>query len=107
MIVDPSAASFIAALRQAGWPAESARNNVMEGIRVTADLLRQGKLVICTPCRDAIREFSLYCWDQRAVGDKVVKRFDHAMDDIRYFAASVGVKGGFVGGLAVEREPWR
>ena len=83
VIVDPSAASFIAALRQAGWPAESARNDVLEGIRVTADLLRQGKLVICTPCRDAIREFSLYCWDQRAVGDKVVKRFDHAMDDIR------------------------
>lgn len=107
VIVDPSAASFIAALRQEGWPAESARNDVLEGIRVTADLLRQGKLVICTPCRDAIREFSLYCWDQRAVGDRVVKKFDHAMDDIRYFAASVGRGGGFVGGLAVERELWR
>lgn len=107
VIVDPSAASFIAALRQEGWPAESARNDVLKGIRVTADLLRQGKLVICTPCRDAIREFSLYCWDQRAVGDRVIKRFDHAMDDIRYFSASLEAGSGFVGGLAVERGLWR
>ena len=31
----------------------------------------------------------LYCWDEKAPGDKVVKRFDHAMDDMRYFAVTV------------------
>ena len=106
VVIDPSAASFIELLRRQGWRVEKANNDVLAGIRVTADLLRQGKLVICTPCADAIREFSLYCWDEKAVGDRVQKVHDHAMDDIRYFAASVaaGGEGGFFGGLCVERE---
>ena len=84
---------------------EKADNDVLAGIRTTAELLRQGKLVICRPCRDAIREFSLYCWDEKAVGDRVKKVHDHAMDDIRYFAADVaaGERGAFLGGMCVER----
>ncbi len=89
VVADPSAASFITALRQEGWPVEPADNEVLTGIRTTADLLRQRKLVICDTCPNAIREFSLYTWDPGAEGDKVVKRFDHAMDDIRYFAMSL------------------
>ncbi len=106
VIVDPSAASFMAALREEGWPVAAAENEVLSGIRVTADLLRRGRLVICRPCRDAIREFSMYCWDQRAVGDRVVKRFDHAMDEIRYFAVSVSRGERYVGGGWVERPGW-
>ena len=46
-------------------------------------------------CRDAIREFGLYCWDTSGTGgDRVVKSNDHAMDDIRYFAATVAAKNG-------------
>ena len=106
VVIDPSAASFIELLRRMGWRVEKANNDVLAGIRITADLLRQGKLVICAPCADAIREFSLYCWDEKAVGDRVQKVHDHAMDDIRYFAASVaaGGEGGVFGGLCVERE---
>ena len=105
VVIDPSAASFIETLRRKGWPVEKADNDVLAGIRTTAELLRQGKLVICTPCRDAIREFSLYRWDEKAVGDKVIKKHDHAMDDIRYFAVTVAAGGekGFFGGLCVER----
>lgn len=105
VVVDPSAASFIELLRRKGWRVEKADNDVLAGIRTTADLLRQGKLVICAPCADAIREFSLYCWDEKAVGDRVKKVYDHAMDDIRYFAATVaaGSESGFFGGLCVER----
>ena len=105
VVIDPSAASFIELLRRQGWRVEKADNDVLAGIRVTAELLRQGKLVICAPCADAIREFSLYCWDEKAVGDRVRKVHDHAMDDIRYFAATVaaGSKSGFFGGLCVER----
>lgn len=106
VIVDPSAASFMAALRQKGWRVEAANNDVLWGIRVTADLLRQGRLVICSPCRDAIREFSLYCWDGKAEGDRVVKRFDHAMDEIRYFAMSLDRNEEFIGGFGVERGTW-
>jgi phage terminase large subunit len=96
----------LAALRQEGWPVEAAENDVLSGIRVTADLLRRGKLVICSPCRDAIREFSLYCWDRRGTEDRVVKRFDHAMDEIRYFGVSVNRAESYVGGLWVERNGW-
>ena len=55
----------------------------------TADLLKSGKLVICEGCVEAIREFSLYVWDDRAGGDAPKKENDHAMDEIRYFAATV------------------
>ena len=39
------------------------------------------------------------------MGDKVIKKHDHAMDDIRYFAVTVAAGGekGFFGGLCVER----
>ena len=82
---------------------EKADNDVLAGIRTTAELLKGGRLVICPECRDAIREFALYCWDEKAVGDRVRKVHDHAMDDIRYFAASVAAGerryfGGFGGG---------
>ncbi|MDE6107496.1 MAG: PBSX family phage terminase large subunit, partial [Oscillospiraceae bacterium] len=103
VIVDPSAASFMAALREEGWPVVAADNQVLTGIRVTADLLKRGRLVICKPCRDAIREFSLYCWDGKGERDRVVKEFDHAMDEIRYFATSIDRQENFIGGWSVER----
>ena len=107
VIVDPSAASFLAALRERGWPVMAADNEVLSGIRVTADLLKQGKLVICAPCVDAIREFSLYCWDSGASGgDRVVKRHDHAMDEIRYFALSLSKGEVLPAGRWVERPGW-
>ena len=103
VVVDPAAASFMAALREEGWPVVAADNQVLSGIRVTADLLRRGRLVICEGCVDAVREFSLYCWDREAGEDRVIKRFDHAMDEIRYFAMSL--KGeAFIGGFGVERK---
>ncbi len=89
VVVDPSAASFIEALRREGLPVRKAENDVLRGIRLTADLLKQRKLVICRDCADALREFSMYVWDERAGRDAPVKRYDHAMDDIRYFAAAV------------------
>ena len=105
VIVDPSAASFLELLRRQGWPVRKAKNNVLAGIRTTAELLRAGKLVICPACRDAIREFGLYRWDRSgAGGDQVIKQHDHAMDDIRYFAATVAAGGGGFFAGNVERE---
>lgn len=106
VVVDPAAASFMAALREDGWPVRAADNRVLDGIRVTADLLRRKRLIICRECVDAIREFSLYCWDREAGEDRVIKRFDHAMDDIRYFAMSLG-REPFIGGFGVRREMGR
>ena len=98
VIVDPSAASFIQALRQLGFPVRKADNNVMDGIRVTADLLKRGTIVICDNCRDCLREMELYCWDLRGERDAPRKEHDHAMDEMRYFAMSVA--GGSGGGFA-------
>lgn len=103
VIVDPSAASFIQALRQAGFFVEKAENSVLSGIRKTADALKRGKLVICAPCRDAIREFGLYHWSEGG-RDAPVKEHDHAMDDIRYFAASLDREGVGCVALSVGRQ---
>lgn len=90
VVVDPSAASFIEALRREGFTVKKAQNNVEDGIRVTADLLKRGRIVICTPCRDCLREMRLYCWQQREGGrDAPRKENDHAMDEMRYFAMSI------------------
>ena len=90
VVVDPSAASFMEALRRTGLPVIKARNDVLSGIRCTAELLRCGRLVISPRCSDALREFGLYVWDEDAPGrDRPKKQWDHAMDDIRYFAHTV------------------
>ena len=96
VVVDPSAASFIETLRREGWRVLRAKNDVLSGIRLTAELLRTGKLIICAGCEAARREFALYRWENGADRDRVVKENDHAMDEIRYFAATVaaGKSGG-------------
>ena len=106
VIVDPSAASFCETLRRRGWRVQRADNRVVSGIRLTAQLLKSGKIVICRGCDNAAREFGLYRWDERYQGqDQVCKENDHAMDEIRYFAATVAGKEGRGGVFAgcVER----
>ena len=90
VIVDPSAASFIAVIRRYGrFRVRKAKNDVLPGIRLVASLLQQGRLQVTKACRDAIREFSLYRWQEDESRDVPVKENDHAMDDIRYFCMSV------------------
>ena len=90
VVADPSAASFLEVLRREGWAVRKAKNDVLSGIRLTADALKNGTIVICSPCTDAIREFGSYCWDLASGDkDKVKKEFDHAMDEIRYFVATI------------------
>ncbi|MBU5626256.1 PBSX family phage terminase large subunit [Oscillibacter sp. MSJ-2] len=97
VLVDPSAASFIEALRREGFSVERAKNDVADGIRVTADLLKRKRIVICDTCGDCIREMGLYTWDERMGHDAPKKENDHAMDDMRYFAMWVRKQeeGGF------------
>ena len=94
VIVDPSAASFIEALRREGWTVRKADNRVLEGIRRTAEALKEGRVVICKGCEAAAREFAMYCWEDDGARDRVRKEFDHAMDDIRYFVMSLEDGGG-------------
>ena len=101
VVLDPSAASFMETLRREGFRVLKGKNDVLSGIRLTADLLKSGKIVICRECRDCLREIEQYVWDG---GDRVKKEHDHAMDDMRYFAATVvGEKSDGFLALAVER----
>lgn len=89
VIVDPSAASFIECIRRGGkFKVIPAKNDVAYGIRKVSEFLKSGKIKIHTSCTDAIREFSLYRWDESAGKDAPKKENDHAMDDIRYFVTT-------------------
>jgi PBSX family phage terminase large subunit len=89
ILVDPSAASFIELIRKRGkFAVEKADNDVPNGIRKVADALHQDLIAFSPDCRDSIREFSLYRWDDKK-DETPLKRDDHAMDDIRYFVAAM------------------
>ena len=93
VIIDPSAASFIACIRRHGrFHVRQAKNDVVPGILITADLLKSGKCKIHRRCKDARREFGLYRWDEKQTVDRPIKENDHAMDEIRYFCATVLAK---------------
>ena len=90
VIVDPSAASFIEVIKRHGkFKVRKAVNDVLPGIATTARCLRSGALKIHRSCKDAIREFGLYRWDEKSTEDRPIKENDHAMDDTRYFAMTV------------------
>lgn len=90
VIVDPSAASFIATIRRHGvFSVHGANNDVLDGIRVTGTLLQNDKLLFSKQCSDSIREFGIYRWDDKATEDRVIKENDHAMDDIRYMCNTI------------------
>ncbi|MEG1108733.1 MAG: PBSX family phage terminase large subunit, partial [Oscillospiraceae bacterium] len=86
VIVDPSAASFIEVIRRhRRFRVEGASNMVLSGNREVATHLQLGDIFICEGCRDCIREFGLYRWDEKSTEDKPLKTDDHSMDDLRYF----------------------
>lgn len=92
VIADPSAASFIAELRKRGYKVLKAKNDVADGIRLVGTKLNQGMIIFSDSCQNTIKEFSSYIWDQKAVErgeDKPVKEYDHAMDAVRYFVATI------------------
>lgn len=90
VLVDPSAASFIECIRShRTFSVRSANNSVIDGVRVTGSLLEQGRLLFSDTCKDSIREFGLYRWDETKAEDTVIKENDHAMDDIRYFCYTI------------------
>lgn len=89
IVVDPSAASFIQVIRRHGrYHVIPAKNQVIDGIRAVSTALKDGKIRICSTCKDTMREFGLYRWADGAK-DAPIKENDHAMDDIRYFVSSV------------------
>lgn len=92
IIVDPSAASFIAELRKRGYKVLKANNDVEDGIRLVGTMLNQGKIAFSDSCVNTIKEFGSYIWDEKAAEhgeDRPVKEHDHAMDAVRYFVYTI------------------
>ncbi|MEG0123171.1 PBSX family phage terminase large subunit [Enterococcus sp.] len=92
VIVDPSAASFIAELEERKFRIRKAKNDVLDGIRLVGTLLNEGKIKIHVDCVNTLKEFSSYTWDKKAADrgeDKPVKTNDHAMDALRYFVFTI------------------
>lgn len=87
LVIDPSAASFIAQCHRdklKPWPAD---NSVTDGIRLVASLLAADRLRIHSSCTALIEEIGSYCWDERAAllgEDKPIKVDDHGVDALRY-----------------------
>lgn len=95
VIVDPSASSFIAEIKERGYRVKKAKNDVVDGIRLVGRMLSAGELLFHESLENTLREFSAYVWDLSAVDrgeDRPLKEDDHTMDAIRYFCATVAVK---------------
>lgn len=92
IIIDPSAASFIAELKKRGYKVKKAKNDVLDGIRYVASLLNRDMIGIHESCRNTILEFNSYIWDAKAAErgeDKPVKQWDHCMDALRYLCYTI------------------
>lgn len=92
IVVDPSAASFIAELKKRGFRVKKAKNDVSNGIRLVSTMLNRCKIKFFSKCKNTIKEFSVYAWDPKASErgeDAPIKQNDHAMDAIRYFIYTI------------------
>jgi len=91
-IVDPSAASFITALRKrGGYKVIKANNDVLDGIRDTATAMQTGKIKISPELKNWKKEVQGYVWSDNAASDTPVKVNDHCMDSMRYFVETMGL----------------
>jgi PBSX family phage terminase large subunit len=88
VLVDPSASSFKEELRRRRLMVRDADNDVLEGIRTQANMLRNGEYAMSSMCRQNIEDYYAYVWDKRAQErgeDKPIKQNDHTKDRERYF----------------------
>lgn len=88
IIVDPSAASFITALKIDGYIVQNGKNEVLPGIRRVSSLFGLNRIKIHESCTGLISELELYVWDEKAAlnGDeRPLKTNDHAPDALRYY----------------------
>jgi hypothetical protein len=92
VIIDPSAASFIALLKKTDWAKViTANNNVADGIRETANAMKNDlvKIVDNDDMKPWKKEAGGYIWDESSVEDRPVKVDDHDMDATRYFVKTM------------------
>lgn len=93
IIIDPSAASFIAQLRKDGFnQIKKANNDVLDGIRTVASALSLDMFKVNDCCIETIKEFTSYIWDTKKAilgREEPLKDKDHCMDALRYFIYTI------------------
>lgn len=90
IIIDPSATSFKNTIKRHGvYGFLNADNDVINGIATTSTMLECGLLKINPSCKNLIKEFGLYIWDEDSTEDSVVKEWDHGLDSLRYVSYTV------------------
>lgn len=95
VVCDPSAASFITALRQRGQYVVCGNNAVLAGIRHVSALFAREKIKIHESCIGLIDEMTLYAWDTQAAEhgeERPIKVSDHGADALRYYCMTVAQK---------------
>lgn len=92
VIVDPSAASFIALLKKSQWfKPISAVNDVINGIRETSSAISTDRIKVHSRCKNFVNEAQSYIWDEGSDTDKPIKEHDHLMDAMRYFVKTKNI----------------
>jgi PBSX family phage terminase large subunit len=81
IVVDPSAPALIAELKQRGLNADSAENDVEDGIAKIQDYLGRKKLTIDPKATEFVKEIENYARDDNG---KPIKIDDHLVDSARY-----------------------
>lgn len=96
--IDPAAASFKIALRQADMPVVDAKNDVLLGIKITSKFIANLNLVIHKSCTTLLEHIQSYAWDPKAADrgvDQPAKKNDHILDSLRYACSSAFPQGEF------------
>lgn len=89
IIIDPSANSFKEEIwRGNRFDVYDADNSVIDGIRITDEMLHDGRVKISETCSNTIVEMQQYRWDDKK-NDTPIKENDHALDAVRYMCNTV------------------
>ena len=92
VIIDPSAASFIALLKRTDWAKViPAKNDVLNGIRETATAMNMQRIAVMDYIDEFRDEAGGYVWDDSAGDERPIKENDHMMDAMRYFVMTMHV----------------
>lgn len=87
--IDPSASSLKVEFQRQGIKGvRDAINDVLPGIRFQGQLISNGTYKICSACKETIKEYSNYVWDEKSCKsgkEEPIKKFDHTLDATRYF----------------------
>ena len=80
VIIDPSAASFIALLHKTDWAkVHKADNDVLNGIRETATAMNLQLFGVYEGVKEFAQEAGGYVWDDRSLEERPVKENDHCL----------------------------